>query len=119
MDEWIEEFSLFLLTERGLSPLTEKSYRQDLKLFTSYMKDRLIENIELKDLVDFLCHLKDQEYASSSVCHTLMTLKVFFRFLIQEEKIAKDVAALLSAPRIWQLIPEVLTLQEVEDLLFN
>jgi integrase/recombinase XerD len=47
----------------------------------------------------------------------LMTLKVFFRFLVQEEKLGKDVTALLSAPKVWQLIPEVLTVEEVEALL--
>lgn len=117
MGEWVEEFSLFLLTEKGLMPLTEKSYRQDLAIFEKWLGNRKIEQMELKDLVDFLCQLNDQGYASSSVCHVLMTLKVFFRFLIQEEKIGKDVAALLTAPRIWQLIPEVLTVQEVELLL--
>lgn len=117
MEAWIEEFSLFLLAEKGLMPLTEKSYRQDLTLFFHYIEKRPIESLSLSDLVDFLSHLRDKGYASSSISHMLMTLKVFFRFLVREELIEKDVAALLSAPKIWQLIPEVLTSDEVGALL--
>lgn len=117
MEIWLEEFSLFLLSEKGLMPLTEKSYRQDLALFFSYLEDRDLASLKLTDLVNFLCHLKDKGYASSSICHMLMTLKVFFRFLVREEFLTKDIAALLSAPKIWQLIPEVLTLDEVDSLL--
>ena len=98
-------------------PLTDKSYRQDLNLFFSYLGKRDFLSLKITDLVDFLCHLKDKGYASSSICHTLMTLKVFFRFLVREEILSKDIAALLSAPKIWQLIPEVLTVEEVEELL--
>jgi integrase/recombinase XerD len=42
---------------------------------------------------------------------------MFFRFLKREGAIAKDVTLHLDSPRMWQLIPEVLTVPEVEMLL--
>lgn len=47
----------------------------------------------------------------------LISLKVFFRFLYREKIIEKDISQSMESPKLWQLIPEVLTLEEVERLL--
>ena len=61
--------------------------------------------------------LKEKGYATTSIYRTLMALRVFFRFLKREGYVEKDPTALLESPKIWQLIPEVLTAEEVERLL--
>jgi integrase/recombinase XerD len=47
----------------------------------------------------------------------LVAVKMLFRFLKREKAITKDVTLHLDSPRMWQLIPEVLTVAEVEALL--
>jgi integrase/recombinase XerD len=47
----------------------------------------------------------------------LVAVKVFFRFLKKEDFVELDVTRHLESPKLWQLIPEVLTIGEVDLLL--
>jgi integrase/recombinase XerD len=47
----------------------------------------------------------------------LAAAKVFFRFLKKEGEISLDLGRYFESPKIWQLIPEVLSCEEVESLL--
>ncbi len=42
---------------------------------------------------------------------------MFWRFLFREDYIPSDVARLLEQPVLWQTVPEILTIQEIELLL--
>lgn len=46
-----------------------------------------------------------------------MAIKAFFRFLKREGVVEVNVAMYLDSPKLWQLIPEVLSLKEIEALL--
>jgi integrase/recombinase XerD len=47
----------------------------------------------------------------------LVAVKVFFRFLKKEGEIAVDLGRYFDTPKLWQLIPEVLSSEEIEELL--
>lgn len=47
----------------------------------------------------------------------LVAIKVFFRFLKKEGLISVDLGCYFETPKIWQLIPEVLQIGEVDALL--
>jgi integrase/recombinase XerD len=112
----IEEFISYLATERGLSPHTCAAYRSDLVHFSKSAKKPLMEVSE-EEIYAFLLELKKKKYASSSIARTVAALKVFFRFLKREKKATRDIAFYLESPKIWQLIPEVLTDTEMMQLL--
>lgn len=65
----------------------------------------------------FLAVLKNKQYASSSICRMLVSIKVFFRFLKKEGVISVDLGCYFETPKMWQLIPEVLQIHEVDALL--
>jgi integrase/recombinase XerD len=54
---------------------------------------------------------------SCNFCRTLVAVKVFFRFLKKEGVVELDLGRYFETPKIWQLIPEVLTIEEVDLLL--
>jgi integrase/recombinase XerD len=68
-------------------------------------------------ILSFLAHLNQSSYASSSICRILVAVKVFFRFLKKEGEISVDLGRYFETPKIWQLVPEVLSPQEVDSLL--
>lgn len=111
-DLHIEDFLSFIGSEKGLSINTIEAYGRDIRRFCDGVKD-----VEEKEIIAHLSALKEKGYASSSIYRTLMALRVFFRFLKREGSIEKDPTELLESPKMWQLIPEVLTTQEVEALL--
>jgi integrase/recombinase XerD len=116
MFEEIEEFIAYLASERGLARHTLDAYQRDLRHFSKGLKKRA-EEITEEEIIAFLLELRKKNYASSSCARALVALKVFFRFLKREGKVARDMTLYLDTPKIWQLIPEVLSPEEVSALL--
>ena len=107
----LEEFIVYLRSEKGLSANTIECYERDIKELIHFLEGRKL-NIEL--LYEFLSNLN---LASSSLGRTMIALRVFFRFLLRENLIDVDMTAYFETPKMWQLVPEVLTQKEVERLL--
>lgn len=115
-----DDFLDCLSSEKGLAQNTLISYRRDLDIFFRLLKKRDVQRLEEAretDIIAFLEHLREQRYATSSVCRALVAVRMFFRFLKRERLIDKDVTLHLDSPKMWQLIPEVLTVKEVDALL--
>jgi integrase/recombinase XerD len=117
MDRALSDFLAYIASEKGLAVNTVKAYRSDLALFFSHRQITDPSAVTEQDVIAFLSHLKESRYATSSICRFLVAVKVFFRFLKREKIIASDPTLYLETPKLWQLIPEVLTLAEVEALL--
>lgn len=111
MDKQLEEFILYITSEKGLAPNTIECYRRDIQKLLTFLEGRAL-TVEL--LYEFLSNL---QLASSSLGRTMISLRVFFRFLLREKLIEVDMTAYFETPKMWQLIPEVMTQAEVERLL--
>lgn len=120
MNEDLDDFLSYIGSEKGLSINTIEAYNRDALSFIAFLEKQGIHSFKAvtrSHIVDFLAHLNDRGYASSTICHHLIALKVLFRFLKREGGIQNNVALYLETPKLWQLIPEVLTTDEVEALL--
>lgn len=115
MNQSIAGFITYLGSEKGLSANTLKAYESDLIDFSTFIK-KASERIVQEDILSYLTHLKPKK-ASSSLYRALVVIKVFFRFLKSEGEIEVDPTTLLETPKLWQLIPEVLSKEQVEALL--
>jgi len=107
------DFLAYLRSEKGLSTHSIDAYRRDIEGFLKHFslpiqQDKIIQHLSI---------LKNQGYASSSMARALIAIKVFCRFLYREGVLEKDVSQTIESPKLWQLIPEVLTIEEVELLL--
>jgi integrase/recombinase XerD len=120
MDAQIDDFLSYIASEKGLSQNTIHAYQSDSLAFIRYLHSVDIGSFEAVtkgDIVNFLAFLNDQKYATSSISRGLVTIKVLFRFLKREGLITDNVALYLETPKLWQLIPEVLSCSEVERLI--
>jgi len=116
----IEDFIIYIGSEKGLALKTLEAYRRDVEDFSCYLQPFALthwKQVTQQQIIDFLADKKTKDFASASISRALIALKVFFRFLKREQIIIQNVAILLETPKIWQLIPEVLTLQEMDRLL--
>lgn len=120
MEQIVQDFLLYLSSEKGLSRNTLLAYGRDIHLFLEVLKAAHIEDfgqIQEKEMRAFMAHMQSQLYAASSIYRALMAVKVLMRFLKKEKLIDQQTSFYLETPKIWQLIPEVLSVEEVERLL--
>lgn len=116
----LEDFSSYLLSEKGMSLHTLEAYRRDVRTFLDFLERGHVcrrEDIEQQHIIDFLTLKKSQSYAPASISRAFIAIKVFFRFLKREGLITQNCTVLLETPKVWQLIPDVLSVEEMELLL--
>jgi integrase/recombinase XerD len=115
--DWILHFLDYLRIEKGLSPHTIEAYQRDLTAFASTLATQELSEVAPDSITRFLTHLQAKKYAPSTVCRMLVAVKVFFRFLKREGLCSMDLGRYVDSPKMWQLVPEVLSMEEVDLLL--
>ncbi len=113
----ILDFLNYIRSEKGLSPHTIEAYGRDIRCFGESLTIKDWKQVTPEHILHFLGALKSKKYASSTICRMLVAVKVFFRFLEKEGEISLDLGHYFETPKIWQLIPEVLTVEEIDGLL--
>lgn len=121
MREQIDGFLTYLELERGLSPTTRSSYRQDLGLFEAFLKARRIgglTRVRPLHVREFLQSLRATR-SPATVARKLAAVKGLFRFLEGQQVIARSPTAFIETPRLWHRLPQTLSVEEVERLLHS
>lgn len=120
MEKHISDFLIYLTSEKGLALNTRKAYSRDIHSFFLFLGNsayRDWNHVQQQDVINFLAKKKQVGYATSSISRALIAIKVLFRFLKKEGIIAENMTFYLETPKLWQLIPDVLTQNELERLL--
>ena len=111
-----------LLTQRGLSLKTVEAYGQDLNSYFLYRKE-LAPSPEKERMPDeqdiflYLAWLRAQGNSPRTLARRLSALRTFFAFAVEEGRLKKNPAELLENPKLPQHLPEVLTWEEMDNLL--
>lgn len=120
MDRFISYFARYLVVERGLSRNTVSAYEGDLTALADFLSSCNISSLDQVDrdaLLDFLDSLRDGGMETSSIARHLSAMRVFFRYLAMEGLVKSDPAALLESPKLWRVLPDFLSCDEVDALL--
>lgn len=122
-EEEIETYQQYLLLQKGLSKNSVVAYIVDLKKLTSFLTESGIETtpeqINIQHLRQFLESLNNNGISPRTQARIVSGVKSFYKFLMIEEKIEKDPTAQLSAPKIGRKLPDVLSIDEINDILNN
>jgi integrase/recombinase XerD len=116
----IDQFLDHAMLERGLSENTRQAYRADLESLAGFLQQRGIASLNAagrKDIVDFLMAERERGLGVNSVSRRLVAVKVFFRYLQQEGMLDRNVTEAMDSPKLWKILPGVLSLKEVERML--
>lgn len=115
-----EEFLNYLSLERGLATNTIVSYKKDLEKFFNFLDEKKaneLANLSRDDFVEFIYSLKDKKLQANSIARNIVAIKVFFRYLVSQRYLQKDATELIDSPRLWKILPDVLSIEEVERFL--
>lgn len=118
----VAQFLKYLCTERNASPLTIKSYREDLIDLADFLVGELgagvrPRDITPRDLRGYAAALHEAGYARSSIARKLASLRSFFRFAQREQMCDSNPGKPLRNPRGQRKLPHFLTDQEISRLL--
>ena len=126
MQDLIEQYSLYLRTERNLSPHTLRNYLSDLRQFHQFLlREGICEDKKRNIALEAIDHHVIRKYlgalakacSKSSVGRKLAALKSFFRYLLKEQRIARDPLSFFSGPKQGKPLPAFLSVDEIFHLL--
>ena len=118
--EAIERFLRYLAAERGGSPLTLKSYREDLLQLEEFLRSaacRSPADATTAILRRFASGLHAAGYAASTVARKLASMRSFFAFGQREGWVRVNPAKPLRSPKRGRKLPKFLTGEEISRLL--
>ena len=123
IDRAIDDYLTYLRVERGLAPATIRAYGGDLADFAAARgtadgwargPDAALRYLAARTRRG---RPTDPGLAPTSLRRRAAAIRSFYRFAFGEGLIPNDVAAHLDLPRMPRLLPETLTVAEVERLL--
>jgi len=118
-DAILEDFLRYLAAEKGYSINTQSAYRIDLLQWKDFLSvhGKGFTSAAHLEIHAFLSHLHQKKLSSATASRKLAALKIFYRFLAREGFTQGNIADAVDSPKLWQKIPETLSLNEVERIL--
>jgi integrase/recombinase XerD len=116
----VAQFLDYLTFERGLSRNTRAAYAADLACFTAFLDRHGVRgfgDLTRRQVVDYLSELGSRKLAVATQARRLVAIKVLLRYLQQEGLLDADVTDVMSSPKLWRVLPDILSPAEVEQLL--
>lgn len=98
---------------------TVNSYSEDIYKYLEYMESKNISSaldISYNNLLDYLKYLDDNKYEVSSVARKIVSIKAFHKYLSENYKVI-DISTKINTPRFYRKLPNILTIEEVDNLL--
>ncbi|WP_438448848.1 site-specific tyrosine recombinase XerD [Gorillibacterium sp. sgz5001074] len=119
MNDLLTRYLRQLSEERGLAANTLQSYRRDL---TQYLKDLEGRGIPVEEssrthVQSYLHALRRLGRAPATIGRTIVSLRSFYQFLLEERVVERDPTLRLEAPKPERRLPQVLTVEEADKLL--
>ena len=116
----INEYLVFVSQVKNLSKNTTKSYERDLKKLYLFLEKLNVTNYS--DIKEEICSawigdLYSQNNKPKSIQRHLSSAKGFFRFLKKNNLISSSPFELVTAPKSSNTLPDVLSPEDVEQLL--
>jgi integrase/recombinase XerD len=114
---WLEGFVAYAAGECHLAENTVAAYRRDLARFFVWLDGRNLVELSISNLADYVNWLSGHELAPASIARHIVSLKVFFRYLQLEGALKDNLAELLGSQKLWERVPKVLSVAQVDRLL--
>ncbi|MFH0907842.1 MAG: site-specific tyrosine recombinase XerD [bacterium] len=120
MQALLDQFLDYISLERGLSPNTRSAYGTDLRAFLQFLGERRVNSVNAvtrKQVLNYLYWEKERGLGANSLSRRLVSIRIFFRYLQQEQLLTTNVTDTMDSPKLWKVLPNSLTTKDMERLL--
>ena len=119
-DNLADQFINYLVVEKGLADNTVAAYSADLAVYLGFLKSETVTNIRDSDTAVVLKHLialRNSGLGPRSRARHLVTIRGFYRFLVQEGILENNPAKMVDLPKTGRKLPAILKVEQVVRLL--
>lgn len=118
-DKILVKYKQYLKLEKSLSDNTVEAYLTDLNKLLAFLtlENIHILDVKLENMEEFSAGLHDIGIHPRSQARILSGIRSFYRFLIMEDYLDADPTELLASPQIGLKLPEVMTVEEIDQLI--
>ncbi len=110
-------FSNYLYVKKSLSKNTIDAYTSDIKKLADFAGEKFPYHLSPDDIVMFLIENKKSGLKPTSISRYMVSIKIFYKYLVTNNKIDTNPAENLDPPKLWRNLPEFLNLNEIEKML--
>lgn len=117
----LKKYEEYLLYEKKYPLNTVNSYISDISFFLSYISsmNKKVTDVDKNIVRNYLKILSDLKYNNSTIARKLSSLRSYFTYLLANKKIKNNIFNLINNPKKEKKLPNFLTYQEFEDLIFS
>jgi len=120
LNQLLDAYLNYLLVEKGVSANTIQAYAGDMADYFRFLEDEKRRSVSASDtplILKYLIRLRNEGLGARSRARHLVTLRGFYRFLVQEQVLERDPARLVELPKGGLKLPHVLSYAEIQALL--
>jgi integrase/recombinase XerD len=118
-DDISRKYKVYLKLEKSLSDNTVNAYLADIHKLYQFLADEQIHplDVTLENLETFSATLRDLGIQPRSQARILSGIRSFYHYLILDDYLEADPSELLESPQVGLHLPEVLTIEEIDNLI--
>lgn len=120
LSQQVSRFYQYLEAEKQYSEHTLKNYRRDINSFLSYCEAEQVVDFNTLDaahLRQFVAYRHRQGLGGRSIQRLLSALRSLFHFLNKQKLLSHNPATGIRAPKSTRKLPELLTVDQLDQLL--
>ncbi|HPB26587.1 MAG TPA: site-specific tyrosine recombinase XerD [Bacteroidales bacterium] len=118
---YLKGFRSFLLLEKSLSGNSIDAYLHDVEKLLQYFdysqQTLKPEEVSLQHLQAFIKWINELGMSPYTQARVISGIRAFYKYLIIENIVKNDPAAMLESPKINRKLPDVLSIQEIDALI--
>ena len=118
-DDILRKYKVYLKLEKSLSDNTVNAYLADIHKLYQFLAEEQIrpQDATLENLETFSATLRDLGIQPRSQARILSGIRSFYHYLILDDYLEADPSELLESPQVGLHLPEVLTIEEIDNLI--
>lgn len=120
-DAYKKGFKAYLQLEKSLSDNSVEAYLHDVDKLTQYLQAtgsmKSPSELDLNDLQQFIKSVAELGMTATSQARIISGIRGFYKYCLLENITAVDPSALLEAPKLKRVLPDVLSFEEIENII--
>ncbi len=114
-------FKAYLQLEKSLSDNSVEAYLRDVEKLTEFLlangNKKTPAELDLKDLQQFVKWVAELGMTPTSQARIISGIRGFYKYCLIEQIATNDPSVLLEAPKTRRALPDVLSFEEIENLI--